>query len=273
MLFLHRIPVPPLDTCVEQLWFCRQEPRPFGLERTLPTGSAQLILNLAEDEVRAYSAEDGRLTGTSAGSVVAGLGDTCQVIDTAEQTLVAGVIFRPGGTGAFMDAPAHEMRDRDVPLEALWSPAGVDRLRDQLLSAADPVAVLDVLERALLQAWRGRAPHRAVAFAVDAIGRGPAVASIADVTRAIGMSPRRFADRFEREVGITPKRFCRLRRFQRAVRRAHAARPVDWVAVAGDCGYFDQSHFIRDFRAFSGLTPSAYLAARTAHHNHVTFTP
>ncbi len=60
-------------------------------------------------------------------------------------------------------------------------------------------------------------------------------------------------------------------RFQRAVAQTHAARAVDWTEVALASGYYDQAHFIHDFRAFSGLTPTGYLAGRTAFQNHVTF--
>jgi AraC-like DNA-binding protein len=60
-----------------------------------------------------------------------------------------------------------------------------------------------------------------------------------------------------------------VRRFQRALRLVGQGRPVQWAAVAADGGYFDQAHFIRDFRAFSGLNPSTYIAQRTEHLNHV----
>ena len=73
------------------------------------------------------------------------------------------------------------------------------------------------------------------------------------------------------EVGLTPKHYCRIRRFQRAVTLANCGRHVDWPQVALDCGYFDQAHFINDFRSFSGLTPTRYLAARTPFQNHVKF--
>ena len=85
------------------------------------------------------------------------------------------------------------------------------------------------------------------------------------------MSAKRFIERFKAQVGVSPKRYCRIRRFQQAVARAHRGRPVDWAQVALDCGYYDQSHFIHEFRAFSGLTPTAYQASRTPFQNHVKF--
>jgi hypothetical protein len=82
-------------------------------------------------------------------------------------------------------------------------------------------------------------------------------------------SARRFIEVFTDEVGLTPKLFCRVQRFQETVRRIGMGRRVDWAGMALDCGYFDQAHFIHDFRAFSGLSPSAYAAQRTGHLNHV----
>ena len=69
--------------------------------------------------------------------------------------------------------------------------------------------------------------------------------------------------------GLTPKLFCRVQRFQKVLRRIRTGREVDWTGVALDSGYFDQAHFIHDFKAFSGLSPTAYAAHRTEHLNHV----
>jgi AraC-like DNA-binding protein len=92
---------------------------------------------------------------------------------------------------------------------------------------------------------------------------------VSAVTDYIGISTRRFIQLFHQQVGLTPKAFCRVRRFQRVLRSVHGRREVDWAQVALDCGYYDQPHFIHDFQAFSGFTPSAYLALATTHLNHV----
>jgi AraC-like DNA-binding protein len=92
------------------------------------------------------------------------------------------------------------------------------------------------------------------------------------VTAEIGLSPRRFIELFRRQVGLPPKVFCRVRRFQNVLQMVHQRTEIDWVRVALECGYYDQAHFIHDFQSFSGLTPSAYLAAATPHLNHVPLT-
>jgi AraC-like DNA-binding protein len=271
MINRHRIPRPPLSAFIESIWLYENEPRPHALERILPTGAAQLIVNLKEDQTRIYYPELGNRCDTTSGTVLAGVQSRYSVIDTAEQEYVLGVAFKPGGTTPFMPVPTHETRDAEIPLDLLWGVRRTSTLRERLLEARDPDAKLDVMEDALAEMWRPPGLHPCVLFALDAFGRHPHAMSIKAVTDAIGLSAKRFIERFKTEVGLTPKRYCRIMRFQRAVGRAHKGEHVDWSQVALDCGYYDQAHFIHDFRSFAGLTPTGYQAARTESQNHVKF--
>lgn len=272
MLYIDRVPAPPLDAFIASLWYCENDPRPFALERVLPSGSAQLIVNLKEDRTRMYRPEPapGAMTACG-GTVLSGVSSRYSVIDTAEQECVAGVSFLPGGTVPFFGIPAHETLDTGVPLEFVWGRGSTVRLRERLLAAVSPTAKLDVLERAMAEAWKSGAFDSAVAFALDAFSDRPHAASIAAVADEIGLSPKRFIERFKTAVGVAPKRYCRILRFQRALARAERGQRVDWTRIAVDCGYFDQAHFIHDFRAFAGITPTGYEAHRTQFRNHVNF--
>jgi AraC-like DNA-binding protein len=269
--FARRVPRPPLETAIDFIWLYRTTPRPHALERIMPTGVASLIVNLKEDQTRLYdAARPDRYVATS-GTVLSGVQSRFQIIDTSEQEFVAGVVFKPGGTVPFLRVPAHETSDADVPLAALWSERRTSLLRERLLACRTPDAALDALEAALLDAWTPTTPHPAVVYALGAFGRAPLTTTITAVTDAIGLSAKRFIERFKVDVGLTPKRYCRIRRFQRALTHAYQGRDVDWTQVALDCGYFDQAHFIHDFHSFSGLTPTGYRSARTASQNHVKF--
>ena len=195
--------------------------------------------------------------------------DSYGIIDTDEQFDVVGACLAPGGLPGLVPMHADEFADTDVPLDALWGHRIVDRLRTLLLEAATPDARLDVLEATLTGHWRGGALHPAVACALDAFARRPAVATVGDAVTAAGVSARHLIARFTAEVGLTPKRFCRVRRFQRAIALADRGDAEDWASIAADCGFADQSHLIHEFRAFAGLPPSAYLDRRTTHRNHV----
>jgi AraC-like DNA-binding protein len=240
-----------------------------------------LIVNLKEDQTRVYRPELGfGCQTTSSGTVLSGVQSRYCVIDTAEQECVLGVAFKPGGTVAFFRTPAHELRDAAIPLELLWGRRAAD-LREQLLEAPSPQAKIETMERALAEAWKPAGPHAAVAFALEAFHKRPLQASIAAVAGRIGLSPKRFIERFKAGVGLAPKHYCRILRFQRALAQRELAQRelaraehgdcVDWTRIAVDCGYFDQAHFIHDFRAFAGITPTGYQAARTEFRNHVKF--
>src|ERR1700753_2908580 len=109
MYFVSRVPAAPLNAFVASVWFCKNEPRPFALERILPSGAAQLIINLKEDQTRVYYPERSSAAVTvSSGAVLSGVASRYAFIDVAEQECVAGVAFRPGGAAAFFANPAHE---------------------------------------------------------------------------------------------------------------------------------------------------------------------
>jgi AraC-like DNA-binding protein len=246
-------------------------PGPRLLERVLPTGTAQVVLNLAENRTRGYDESRALAMRESSGSLLCGPSSRYGVIDTDEQYDVVGACIAPGGLPSLVSPRAEEFADTDVPLDALWGDRTIDRLRTRLLEAATADARLDVLEDALLSAWRDRPMHPAVACALDAFARRPAVTTVGDAVEAAGVSARHLIDRFTAQIGLTPKRFCRVRRFQRAIALAHRGAPEDWATIAADCGFSDQPHLIHEFHAFAGLPPSAYLDQRTRHRNHVRF--
>lgn len=267
--FLHHIPAPPLSDFVKVLWLYEGAPRPHTKERILPDGSMELVINLREDQVRVYDRDDFNRCETRRGAVIVGPHSHFFVIDTAEQMSVAGVHFKPGGAFPFFGLPAGELQDEHVSLDTLWGSAAAD-LREQLLAAPTPAAKFRTLERALLrQARLALERHPAVAFALRQFSGIPRARSVSEVSEQIGLSARRFIRVFSDEVGLTPKLYCRVRRFQKVLRRVGLGKEVDWAGVALDCGYFDQAHFIHDFRAFSGINPTTYLAQRTEHLNHV----
>jgi uncharacterized glyoxalase superfamily protein PhnB/AraC-like DNA-binding protein len=130
-----------------------------------------------------------------------------------------------------------------------------------------------------LEAWLLSRLHRAPQHAADApiawalqAFEGSAPRSVAEVRGALGWSPKRFIAEFSQRVGLTPKRYLRIARFQRIVQIAARGRtfgePIDWAALALAEGHADQAHLVREFRSFSGLTPTAYhpLAPDQASH-------
>jgi AraC-like DNA-binding protein len=268
---VHRlhIPAPPLASLVRCFWYSEGAPGPHRRERLMPNGEASIVFTLRDEEMRLYDA-DHPDRFTSCGLVgITGARTNCFVIDTAAEDRVVGIQFQPGGTFPFLREPASAVANQSGPLDDLWCGAASE-IREQLLAAASPDAMFAVLERCLLgRLVRPLELHPAIRFACGHICRAPQVATVSGVMERIGLSQRRFIELFRAQIGLTPKGFCRVRRFQRVLENVHRKGTVDWAQVALDGGFYDQAHFIHDFQSFSGLTPATYLARATEHLNHV----
>ena len=265
----HYRPAAPLSTFVDLFWYYAGHVREHSKERLLPTGTIELVINLHEDQVRTYDPDDTSICHRFPGSVVVGPHSRYFVLDTSEQNDVIGIHFKPGGAFPFLAPPMDALRDSHVPLDAIWG-GGVALLRERLLAAPTPQAKFAVLERTLLsRISHYPEPNPAVAHALRCLDAAPHLHTISRLTERIGLSPKRFIQLFTQQVGLTPKLYCRVQRFQRVLQTVQSQRQVDWADIAAGCGYYDQAHFIRDFRAFSGFNPSAYLSQRGEYINHV----
>lgn len=269
MIYRTYSPRPPLSDFVNLFWLYEGHDPPHAKERVLPTGTMELVIDLREYELRVYDGHNHEQFQSFHTALICGAHSEPFVIDTASQASVMGVHFKPGGAFPFIKLPAGELRNAHVSLETLWEAKAVE-LRDRLLEAQTPGARFHLLERTLLtQAARPLAPHPAVAFALNEFQDALHAPTISDVSHRTGLSQRRFIQVFSEEVGITPKRFCRVRRFQEVLHLIKGEQRAEWGEIALECGYFDQAHFIHDFQVFSNLTPTAYLARCTEHLNHV----
>jgi AraC-like DNA-binding protein len=262
------IPRAPLRNLVESISRYDGALHPHDLERVFPTGTMRIIIHLVEDTSRRNDPHSPRQVETHRGAIVSGAHGGYFLISTAEQTSVFGVAFRPGGATPFLRMPASELRDLNVSLEdAIGREAR--GLRERLLEFT-PNERFAFLESWLIEQARGDLTvHPVVRYALTEFSAVPHSRSVAEVIDLVGLSSRHFTELFEEQVGLTPKLFCRIQRFQHAIKLAQASNDVDWADVAAMAGYYDQSHLIRDFQEFSGLSPGVYLRQRGPHLNHV----
>lgn len=257
MLFTSYTPMSPLSDFVEDFWLY-DDYRPRHLkERILPSGTIELVINLRNDELRIYDRVRPGVCERFSGAIVSGTYDRFFVIDTAEEASLLGVHFRAGGACPFFGLPVSELVNTHVELEMLWGRQGRE-LRERLRNATRPTEKFRVLEAMLLARLSRRSTQRdVVQFALDALSRSSAT-TVHDVIQRVGLSHRRFIEVFKAEVGLTPKLFQRVKRFQRILAHGQRGPDLRWCRLAVDYGFFDQSHLIRDFVAFSGFSPAEF---------------
>lgn len=266
---VRRDPHPALRPFVSVLWATDGvEPgggRGAARERVLPTGAVHVVFRGDGDALRIFADVDDA-AGTAIGcAIVGGPRARYYVRDVSRPMASVGAMLRPGAAPLLLGVPAGDLADRHVALDDLWG-AGAEDERARIMTPRDPHARLDALERILrarLPAVRG--VHPAIAGALARLDGGATVGAAVD---ASGYSHRGFLARFRDAVGLAPKLYSRVRRFDRALAHLAAAPAAPWIEVALAAGYADQPHFVRAFREHTGVAPTEYraLATREAHH-------
>lgn len=263
MVYLTAEPNPHLISCVRTLWYCRAPRVAHHRERVLPNGCMQIILNLSRSYLTDCG-EDGKVDRRLPPAIVVGARARFEVVDTADMEELVGVVIQPGGFTRLFGERADLLFERSFGLDEVW--AGTN-LIERLCEAPTPIRKLRTLEDFLAGRLHADAGCAMVDQALHLFRNKDF--QVSDCARDIGVSERRLSQVFREHVGIGPKTWCRIRRFQAAVRSLHTGADVPWAELALRCGYYDQSHFANDFRQFSGINPTTYSAHRGRWQNHI----
>jgi AraC-like DNA-binding protein len=276
VFYLTHVPDSPLSEFIDYLWLVA-DGQSSRKERILPGGTVELVVNLSEDEIRIHHPARLEEYKRFSGAVISGTYTGPFVCDGAQHKSMLGVHFKPGGAFPFLGVLASELAGGHANLVDLWGPSAI-QLRERLCCATAARERFRIAEGFLANRLRrGVIRHSAVTTALGLFGPAGTGMSVREVAAHVELSQRHFIQLFTSQVGLSPKLFCRLLRFQRAwtlaqqsgsVRRGHvqperAICEVDWAQLAVECGYFDQSHLIRDFQQFSSSTPTECRQSRS----------
>jgi AraC-like DNA-binding protein len=270
MLYLERRPHPALAPFIKSFWYACDPEATHRHERVLPNGHPQIVISLARDYLTDANHPTDPLQHTPA-AILLGIYSHHQQIDAIDLSELIGILFHPGGTLAFFPENTELFTNCETALEILWGRAA-QNLRNDLREAHPPARKFDLLDFALRHRLSESKTQRrtpTLDYALTRLHNSPGTTTIAALTRDIGISPRRLSQLFREQIGVSPKLYCRIQRFQQAVQLMHRGADIHWAELALTCGYYDQSHFANDFQAFSGLSPTHYSAANRPWANHI----
>lgn len=234
-------PSPPLDTFVQHCWIVRWDLRgeEAQLQETLPHPNVYLVF------------ERGAATVNGVAS-----GRWSRMLE--DEGFAFGVKFRPGGFRPFLGRAVSSLCDRSLPVQNVFGDAG-RRLERDVFACTDDSAMNAVAQRFLLDRLPPADPDvDRVAAIVDAIAADRSLLKVDDLAARYGLGKRALQRLFSEYVGVGPKWVIARYRLHEAIDRIADGQRVDWSALALDLGYFDQAHFIRDFRRLVGRTPAGY---------------
>jgi AraC-like DNA-binding protein len=259
MTYLRYIPSPPLNRYIDHLYYLDGQ-MPYPYEQILPIPALDLKINLGG--VFHMVGERDTKHQTLTESWIVGLYGVSHHLEWPSDMRLYGVRFKPNGAYPLVGLPMSELYNQVVSLDVLW-----DRFASEIrerVSAAPTIEVgFTIFEQLLLSRLCEALPEQdVVEYGIAEIARRHGMLSIKALSDHIGISQNHLGTQFKRVIGTSAKEMARLYRFEHVLRSIDPTHPVDWTQIAHQSGYYDQSHFNKDFAAFTGHSPTGYLHLR-----------
>jgi len=271
MILQFHIPPPPLTHYVELITYYKGYNPPHTIERLLPDGGIDLIIDLTSVPKYIYDNESLTEIQSCKRAWISGMRtEYISIQARAAESEMLVIRFRPGMAWSFLHMPVLEIKDKVADAELVFGNELLS-FREQLLEQAEPVQKFTIAEQYLLQRIKNHFEiHPAIRYCISQIGSNPSQASIREITHKTGYSSKHLISLFGKYAGINPKQYVSVLKFQQAVQLLEKnPGQINWTALALDCGYYDQAHFINEFKRFSGFNPSAYMESRGDYINYI----
>ncbi|MGH7526379.1 MAG: AraC family transcriptional regulator [Gemmatimonadales bacterium] len=251
--FRQIAPAPDLRAHVRHYWVLQGEASGAPAHPVFPDGCGEIVFNLGPSAHELH--ESGRSTVQPAAMLVGQMTRPVHIMPGGVLRMV-GIKLAPWGAAAMLGEAGATVRDRTIALSEVH-PGALEEVPERLddCGSGDELgAVLDRAVRARLDAGGARRLER-LGHLARSIRLEPG-ASVDAWSCALGCSARTLERHFGRFVGLSPKEFSRVRRFQRALRLARTRPSLRWAVIAARTGYSDQAHLVREFRQFAGSAPT-----------------
>ena len=269
MIFRTHIPRFPLDQFVASFVYFANVELPHNFDRFMPNGDTEILIDFHDTPQFIYDNTSLKEIQACNRVWASGLRTEPITIPAGNKSEMMIISFKKGMAAPFFPFPLNEIADSVVDADLVWG-ADFGSLREKLLSTKDIDKRFRIVEDFLIQEFQSQmAINPCVAFAVAEMTERPDAISIARMNDRIGYSPKHFTEMFRRQVGVTPKSYLKIMRFQKAVQTIDAADSPDWGRISQECGFYDQAHFINDFKHFSGFTPAKYAEIQTNYQNYI----
>ncbi|MBA3829504.1 MAG: AraC family transcriptional regulator [Taibaiella sp.] len=172
-------------------------------------------------------------------------------------THILGIKFYPWGIRSFIDIPVYELKDKLLYAGDIWGSA-ILALRERIGNMDSMQEIIPLLEEYLIAKARQNNEDKLITYLCSNIMKGNGNAQLTTILKDANISERRLQQRFHDAIGYGPKLFVRLNRYHNALKQLNKHTTASLTDITYDNHYFDQSHFIKDFTCFSGISPKRY---------------
>jgi AraC-like DNA-binding protein len=263
------IPKSPLNQFIDHFFYYTGFDPEHTVDRFLPDGEVQIIFDLTDSPKYIYDNESLKEIQSCQNVWFSGFRTEPITIPAGRESEMLIVQFKKGKAFPFLSEPMNNLTNYVVDAELVLK-AEILNIRERLLELIAPGEKFKCLEENLLKCYlRQLRENPFVDYAVSRIYNYPSQISIKEISEKAGYSQKHIIKIFKETVGVTPKTFLKIIRFQNAIQQIDNHDFIDWPSIAYDCGFYDQSHLIADFKLFSGFTPTEYLRHRGDYLNYI----
>ncbi len=263
-------PLPPLDRHVETIFHLKDYQPEHSIERIVPDTRCSLVIELDGQDRFVADNETLEPVVQCRHSWLSGPHRNYFSISAKSNTELMAVQFRIGGLYPIVKRPVDELSEQVHDAIGIFGDT-IKELREELMAADESEAKVRFLESWLVQQLDDSlAAPTGIQQAIDKIQNDPTLDTVADCIAESGFSQKHAIHLFKKHTGFRPKELQRIIRFSRVLAQIQNGEDVVWAALSDECGYSDQAHFIRDFKYFSGFTPSGFQQVET---DRVNFIP
>ncbi len=259
-----------LANCVSSIVYYKDLTPTHDIERLLPDGTINLLIELSENPQYTFENNDLSQKRKFINSWVSGMQTDFISISSSKNSEMMVIQFKPNGAYPIFQIPSSEIANLVIDADLILGDE-VTYLREQLLSFSSGEEKIRFAEQWLLERLirTNQVSEAVVQYAITETMRNPTEITMKSISDKTGYSQQHFINLFKRYVGLTPKQYQKVVRFNQILVEVESRQNIDWARLSLDLGYFDQAHFIRDFKKFSGFSPEKYLDARGEHLNYL----
>jgi AraC-like DNA-binding protein len=272
MILQTHIPAFPLNKFINHLVYFDRPSIAHNLDRFLPDGNTEIIIDLSENPQLIYDNETLQEIQICRYAWDSGVRTQPITIPSGKGSRMLIIAFKKGKAHPFYPFPMSELTDTVADADLIFG-RGIHNLREQLLTAKSIDQMFRLVETFLFRqasdAIQEDFSTRCIDHALLNIVHKPTIRRLYQLNDQIGYSQKHFISLFRDQVGMSPKQYLKLMRFQKAVRAIENNKLIRWSHIALESGYYDQAHFINDLKFFSGFTPNEYMKRKTSTLNYI----
>lgn len=255
----HHLPQGSLTAHADVMIYFQDFVPDHSIERVVPTGHVFLIFELDGYMRHTYDNDTLQPNADYTKVWISGMHKNYISISAHEQSSMFVVQFKPFGAYPYFHQPLENITEQVVPAENVLG-KDVLQLRDDLVEAADATEKFALAEKWLNERYKAdHEPPSELKQVITQLQEQP-VSNLNHIVDTYPKTQKQLIDSFKKYVGLTPKYYQRILRFNELLQKMQQKEKVSWTDIAYSCGYSDQSHFIKEFRHFSGFNPEEFIS-------------